>query len=193
MDGPDQLLLSEREHLLSLKKALEARLSKVQSQLQELSKARARLYAVIQERSRVTDLLCQSMMSVGSSLPTLTHPRQNALRPSSGSRASSRSQIGLMPRISGGRSKTASSHSSVCLTSRHAKSFSAPVALSFVPKTNPNSVGHDNSSGKGGEEDGDGSRQPTPPKSARASNGGETTQPGEYRHVLPIPSHTCTC
>ncbi len=62
-DHADRLLMSERTHLLSLKKSLEAQLRKVQQQLQVLNVARARLAAVIQERSRVTDLLCHSMSS----------------------------------------------------------------------------------------------------------------------------------
>lgn len=182
MDGPDQLLLSEREHLLSLKRLLETHLSKVQSQLQELCKARARLYAVIQERSRVTDLLCQSMMSVGNGHLTA---RQKAIRPSSGS-ITSRSQTGLMPNINGIHAKTASSRSHVSLTSRHSKSFSAPVPLSFVQNTNTSLAGYDGmgasgSGSKGGDYEEDGEslmRRPTPPKSARASNDGEATQPG---------------
>ena len=59
----DRLLMAERTHLLSLKRSLESQLRKVQQQLQVLSVARARLVAVIQERSRVTDLLCHSMSS----------------------------------------------------------------------------------------------------------------------------------
>ena len=54
-------LLEERTHLLSIKRSLEAELSKVHQQLQVLSVARARLAAIVQERSRVTDLLCHSM------------------------------------------------------------------------------------------------------------------------------------
>lgn len=169
MDGPDQLLLSERSHLLSLKKLLEAQLAKVQSQLQELSKARARVSAAIQERSRVTDLLCQSMMSAGGG-GSLTTPRQRTGRPSSGNNAS-RSQVGL-PRMhvgGGSRAKTMSSHSTINLSSRHAKSFSAPAPLSFVP----NLEGFHNGSAaskKLASSSEDGSRYPTPPKSAREPN-----------------------
>ena len=186
MDGPDQLLLSEREHQLSLKLLLETQLSKVQCQLQELSMARARLYAAIQERSRVTDLLCQSMMSAGSGHPTLTRTRPKATRPSSGS-STSRSQTGLIPEISGIHAKTAASHSHVNFTSRHAKSFSAPVPLCFVQNTNLGLSGYGGTdasgSGKGDDREEDREsliRRPTPPKSARASNDGEATQIGTF-------------
>ena len=47
----------------SLKRSLESQLRKVQQQLQVLGTARARLAAVIQERSRVTDLICHSLAS----------------------------------------------------------------------------------------------------------------------------------
>lgn len=62
-DGGDKLLLSEKSHLISLKRSLEAQLQRVQMQLQELSVSRNRLAAAIQERSRVTDLLCNSISS----------------------------------------------------------------------------------------------------------------------------------
>lgn len=60
-DYADQLLIAEHSHLLSLKRSLEAQLHKVQFQLHELNTARSRLAAVIQERSRVTELLCQAV------------------------------------------------------------------------------------------------------------------------------------
>ena len=62
-DAADQLLMKERSHLLAIKRSLEAQLRKVQLQLQVLNTTRARLAAIIQERSRVTDLLCHSMSS----------------------------------------------------------------------------------------------------------------------------------
>ena len=62
-DAADLCLLEERTHLLSIKCSLEAQLSMVQQQLQVLSVARSRLAAIVQERSRVTDLLCHSMTS----------------------------------------------------------------------------------------------------------------------------------
>ena len=62
-DAADQCLLEERSHLLSVKRSLEAQLRKAQQQQQVLSVARAQLAAIIQERSRVTDLLCHSMSS----------------------------------------------------------------------------------------------------------------------------------
>ena len=62
-DGADKLLLSEKSHLISLKQSLEVQLRKVQIQLQELNVCKSRLAAVLQERARVTDLLCNSMSS----------------------------------------------------------------------------------------------------------------------------------
>lgn len=171
MDGADHLLLSERSHLLTLKKLLESHLAKVQMQLQELSKARARLTAVIQERSRVTDLLCQSMMTgASSSLPT---PRTRTLRPSSG-HSMSRSRVSSPH----SRAKLASSHSTVSLASRHSKSFSAPVPISFAP--NSIITGIAGVIDEGEEEGGSASRQPTPPKSARSRADGESYQAGMY-------------
>lgn len=60
-DYANKLLVSEHSHLVSLKRSLEAQLRKVQLQLDELNMVRSRLGAVIQERSRVTDLLCQAI------------------------------------------------------------------------------------------------------------------------------------
>ncbi len=60
-----------------MKKYLEAQLGRVQVQLQQLNKARAQLIASIQERSRVTDLLCQSMT------PSSQFQSSNSLRSSS--------------------------------------------------------------------------------------------------------------
>ena len=172
MDGADQLLLSERSHLQTLKKLLESHLAKVQMQLQELSKARARLTAVIQERSRVTDLLCQSMMTgAGSSLST---PRARILRPSSG-HSTSRSHVSSPHN----RVKLTSSRSTVSLASRHSKSFSAPVPISFAPNlTDTGLAGARGGIGEGEEEGGGASRQPTPPKSARSRAEGESYQAG---------------
>ncbi|XP_064616215.1 tektin-like protein 1 [Liolophura sinensis] len=62
-DGADDLLSAERAHLLNLKRSLEAQLALVQQQLQVLDAARKRLFAVLQERSRVMDLLCHSISS----------------------------------------------------------------------------------------------------------------------------------
>lgn len=56
-DGADDLLNAERAHLLNCKKALEAQLRSVQQQLQVLDAARRRLFNVLNERSRVMDLL----------------------------------------------------------------------------------------------------------------------------------------
>ena len=185
MDGADQLLLSERSHLLSLKKILESHLSKVQMQLQELSKARARLTAVIQERSRVTDLLCQSMMTGASSnLPT---PRTRTLRPNSASRS----------RLSSphSRAKLSSSRSSVNLASRHSKSFSAPVPISFARDlTTVTEIASGGSDMVGeGEEGGSVARQQTPPKSARSRVDGESSQIGTQVHVGAHSRHKGWC
>lgn len=62
-DCPEELLKSEHSHLLSFKRSLEAHLRKIKFQLQVLNSTRSRLLAIIQERSRVTDLLCQSMFN----------------------------------------------------------------------------------------------------------------------------------
>ncbi|XP_050417944.1 coiled-coil domain-containing protein 105 isoform X2 [Patella vulgata] len=63
-DGADDLLNAERAHLLNCKKALEAQLKLVQQQLQTLDQARKRLFATLQERSRVLDLLCLANSSI---------------------------------------------------------------------------------------------------------------------------------
>jgi len=65
-DGADDLLHAERQHLLNLKKTLEAQLQLVQQQLQVLDSARRRLFAVIQERNRVLDLVCSALPSTTS-------------------------------------------------------------------------------------------------------------------------------
>ncbi|XP_076436605.1 tektin-like protein 1 [Babylonia areolata] len=66
-DGADDLLNAERAHLLNSKKTLEAQLRLVQQQLQTLESARKRLFAVLQERSRVLDLLCHANSSITNS------------------------------------------------------------------------------------------------------------------------------
>lgn len=63
-DGADDLLNAERAHLLNSKKTLETQLRLVQQQLQCLETARRRLFAVLQERSRVLDLLCHANSSI---------------------------------------------------------------------------------------------------------------------------------
>ena len=64
LDGADDLLAAERQHLLKLKRILEAQLRSVQKQLQVLDGARKRLTASLQERSRVLDLVCHAVSSV---------------------------------------------------------------------------------------------------------------------------------
>eukprot|EP00745_Piridium_sociabile_P000311 TRINITY_DN102025_c0_g1_i1.p1 TRINITY_DN102025_c0_g1~~TRINITY_DN102025_c0_g1_i1.p1 ORF type:complete len:415 (-),score=104.00 TRINITY_DN102025_c0_g1_i1:137-1381(-) len=66
-DGADDLLNAERAHLLNSKKTLETQLRLVQEQLQVLERARRRLFAVLQERSRVLDLLCHANSSITNS------------------------------------------------------------------------------------------------------------------------------
>lgn len=114
-DYADKLLTEEKSHLLSLKRTLESQLRKVKDKLQELNKVRARLAAAVQERSRVTDLLCQSMSSASNA-------------PMSRMRPSRRSNTTHMPQLVQG--KLNSSRSSRSLPSR-SKSFSAPVPLSL--------------------------------------------------------------
>ncbi|CAH1787141.1 unnamed protein product [Owenia fusiformis] len=63
-DGADDLLGAERQHLLNLKRQLEAQLKLVQQQLQVLDGARRRLAGTVQERSRVLDLICHAISSV---------------------------------------------------------------------------------------------------------------------------------
>ena len=55
------MLKSEHSHLLSLKSSLEGHLRNVKQQLQDLNTSRSNITAVLQERSRATDLLCQFM------------------------------------------------------------------------------------------------------------------------------------
>jgi len=60
-DGADDMLNAERMHLLNMKKMYEAQLNLIKQQLHILDVARKRLGAVIQERSRVMDLICNSL------------------------------------------------------------------------------------------------------------------------------------
>lgn len=82
-DCADRLLAAETSQLLTLKMSLESQLRKVKQQLQALNAARSRLSCVIQERSRVTDLLCNSVHT-HATVPTpifshaLTTSRQRA-------------------------------------------------------------------------------------------------------------------
>lgn len=79
-DGADDLLNAERSHLLNCKKALEAQLKSVQQQLQTLDAARKRLFNVLQERTRVLDLLCHALSSISNNEkrgPTLSRSRSS--------------------------------------------------------------------------------------------------------------------
>ncbi|XP_076455333.1 tektin-like protein 1 [Babylonia areolata] len=74
-DGADDLLDAERAHLFNSKKLLEAQLKLVQEQLQTLERARRRIFAVLQERNRVVDLLCHANSSITNS----TNPDKSRL------------------------------------------------------------------------------------------------------------------
>ncbi|OWF39564.1 coiled-coil domain-containing protein 105-like [Mizuhopecten yessoensis] len=73
-DGADDLLNAERAHLLNCKKALEAQLKSVQQQLQVLDAARRRLFATLQERSRVLDLLNHALSSISNTASCMAGP-----------------------------------------------------------------------------------------------------------------------
>lgn len=112
-------------------------MNKVQLQLQQLNQARARLSSSIQERSRVTDLICQSMSPSNSYVPEPSRPssaRQPwSTRSSASSIRSSRSQSVLSQLPSGYQSSYTtvgkSSSTPQPSTRRHSKSYSAPAPL----------------------------------------------------------------
>ncbi|XP_006822555.1 tektin-like protein 1 [Saccoglossus kowalevskii] len=104
-DGADSLLDLERKQLLQLKRMLEAQLRAVQKQLQVLDEARKRLGSVIQERSRVLDLLCHAASSVtnGRNSRNMHH----AIKPTFGSNGLGYSrQVHFNMRNDGRRSST---------------------------------------------------------------------------------------
>ncbi|ESO96658.1 hypothetical protein LOTGIDRAFT_202010 [Lottia gigantea] len=78
-DGADDLLNAERSHLLNCKKGLEAQLKLVQQQLQVLDQARKRLFATLQERSRVLDLLCLANSSITNSRDDMKIKRSRSM------------------------------------------------------------------------------------------------------------------
>ena len=80
---------------------------------------KVRLAAAIQERARVTDLLCQSMSSINSNQT----PRETVKRPSSST--SSRKSLSLHQ----GQDDVLGSQSSVRIARGHSKAYSAPVPL----------------------------------------------------------------
>lgn len=135
-DIADRLLHAERTHLISLKKSLEAQLTKVQLQLQQLNQTRARLSSSIQERSRITDLICQSVLPTSSN--PLELPKPSSARGSRTDRSiassmrSSRSQSVLsqsesyQPSYNIVRNFSSSPLSS---SQKHSKSYSAPSPL----------------------------------------------------------------
>ncbi|KAH9491682.1 hypothetical protein Btru_031207 [Bulinus truncatus] len=63
-DGADDLLDAEYSHLINCKKTLEIQLKSVQQHLQCLESVRKRTFSNLQERSRVLDILCQSLSAV---------------------------------------------------------------------------------------------------------------------------------
>ncbi len=132
MDTTDKLLKSERFHLLSSKHTLEVQLHKIQVNLQELAAIRSSLAAVIQERSRVTELLCQAISFPHGGDPGTTprhgrRPTDVSLRksssPSQCSSCSSGSEKGSLDSRPLTRSSACSSISS------RQKAYSAPVPL----------------------------------------------------------------
>lgn len=98
-DGADRLISAEKTHLLSLKRSLESQLRKVKKLLQMLSSSRSRLSTVLQERSRVLDLVCHNQTEAHNSLSArraLSLPKQHirsCSAPSPGQLSSSMSPI----------------------------------------------------------------------------------------------------
>ncbi|KAF6026831.1 CCDC105 [Bugula neritina] len=88
-DGADDLLNAERMHLLNMKKMYEAQLKLIKQQLHILDVARKRLGAVTQERTRVMDLICNSLTPMSAQEQrrsskefTRSHTDTNFCRPS---------------------------------------------------------------------------------------------------------------
>lgn len=114
------------------------------------------------------------MMSSGGPGRKLATPRQRTARPSSGS-STGRSRTGL-PHLQSGRMSM--SHANMNFAPHHAKSFSAPVPMTFAPA---------NSTGQPGsvEDEENSSRRPTPPRSARpGSTDAEPIQPGKGANYI---------
>jgi hypothetical protein len=74
-DKGDELLASEHAKLFQNKSLLESLLTKTQHSLQMLNNARAMLSSVLQERSRVTELLCHSISSSHDETKQIVTPR----------------------------------------------------------------------------------------------------------------------
>ena len=91
-DGADDLLKAENQHLRNLKRMLEAQLRLVQQQLQALDAARRRLANVVQERSRVLDLICHTLSNAPLPPPRIT--RHNSTARSGYGRSSALSMSG---------------------------------------------------------------------------------------------------
>ena len=122
------MLISEHTHLISLKRSLEAPLRKVQQQLQELGACRSRLAAVLQERSRVTDLLCNSI--------SLENYRAQTPRPitRSASSASLQSMPASARETPALKVELADRPATTSGLDTHPKTFSAPVPLELRHK-----------------------------------------------------------
>ena len=121
----------------------------------------------------MTDLLCQSMMT-GASSDILTPKTTRAFRPSSG-HSMSRSRVSSPL----DQAKLTSSHSTVSLLSRHRKSFSAPVPMSFTVNGIVG-IGEE-------EQEGGGARKQTPPMSARSRSEGGSCQAGMVQYQCACP------
>ncbi len=119
-DGAEMLLKSEHTHLLSLKASLEGHLRNVKQLLHELNTSRANLASVLQERSRATDLLCQSMGggngggSRGGSMSSLSF-KKTSLPPLHQNPATSSTKLQM---LEGGGAKA-----------MHSKAYSAPAPM----------------------------------------------------------------
>jgi hypothetical protein len=64
------MLIAERQQLRNLKKMIDSQLELVQQQLQILDASRKRLAAVLQERSRVVELICAAIPSASAGAQT---------------------------------------------------------------------------------------------------------------------------
>lgn len=140
-DAADLCLHEEQAQLLGTKQSLESQLSSAQQQLQILSMVRARLAAVLQERSRVTDLLCHSMSRTVavSHFPTNGHSSQVGFLPPS-----------MVPGYGVQRSKSAQG----MYRGQRSQAYSAPVPLQLsVIREDDSNAG---SGGGGGRGDGGG-------------------------------------
>lgn len=117
VDAADRLLNSEQSHLVTFKRSLESQLRKIKLHMQELSVIRGRLAAAIQERTRVTDLLCQSMSSRFTNQPPRDGKRPTSTMPPSSFQEREPEEVEGRSSARNGAGR------------RHLKAFSAPVPL----------------------------------------------------------------